>query len=403
MQLEKIFEKYGITEYWLIKHNIKVSEFTLSYGIKEVNGTEEYINDLYYIYDNGLYNLSFGIIDEDQLELLIKKNTDNKEFHIFSPSYKNVYLIEQKNEKNSDECDYISIIESEMEKHKKVNTYIKYKLINDDICLFQNSHEIVKRCNKSFLEIMDMAKFVYVNSENEKLYPGIVENLLQQKIQTNIADVISEATDLPMNIRYIKISAKVFSVIIKLFVGFFNGNLIANNQELIKKEDFGKKMFNENISIENVVEEEMFDSEGMKCTNKYLIKNGVMTNCLNNIYSATVLDLEPGECFYDYDLEKKIIKNNNIYFYYDNTNTNDIIEEAYIDGIKNETIAINYDNGDISFILSGKSNDKMIKYNLNCNIINLINSIVGTEGDYLTEGDMHNQNVIIDLSQIKRI
>ena len=239
----------------------------------------------------------------------------------------------------------------------------------------------------------------YKKYDNLKIKPGFLEKVINSDSQNDIIQNEELFVDV-CEAKYMRIDSKVFSEVLIILEEAFKGFFVMNNQSFIKKNDFGKAICNEKISIKKVVNNYVFDSEGMECKNKYLIKKGILENCLNNIYTASVLKLEPGDSVYNYELGNHVIGAKKLIMEYDKCS--EIVPEAdiYIVQIKKDTISFDFDSGYFQAVFIGKEKNKKIRYMMRCNIIDLLNSIVAViDNNYDT--DSYEKDVILDLGKLK--
>ena len=105
------------------------------------------------------------------------------------------------------------------------------------------------------------------------------------------------------------VGGKVLSEVISIFCELLNGNLIYRHQSLIKPYELKQQLFNENISMTNTpLHENIFDMEGIKCHDKYIIKKGKIVDCFNDLKSANELGMTAGDLFYNPQLKIKQIQ-----------------------------------------------------------------------------------------------
>lgn len=140
-------------------------------------------------------------------------------------------------------------------------------------------------------------KIINFGNDNIPVGYNLYENL--KKLYFNNPNKkfnISNPIDLNNLESIIRFSHDASAQIISLIIPLFNGRNILNNRSYLKKEMLSKKIFKDTISLYddptnlNGQVYFPFDGDGIKCTKKFLIKDGVINDFLNNFEIYSLMD-----------------------------------------------------------------------------------------------------------------
>jgi hypothetical protein len=182
-------------------------------------------------------------------------------------------------------------------------------------------------------------------------------------------------------------------------IASLNGETITLNRIFIKQDWFGKEIFNSAISL-YATPKRSVDDEGSISKNKYIVKNGVLLNCYNNIRSASLLCQQPGNATFNYLTgnmeispdEVAFSHNNKLQYINDCTVADDVID-----------MTVNSETGSTSFGITYTYNNSLFQYTINAAIIDILNGIIGSYGKAQNFGILKLPGVVIDFRLIAEI
>ena len=184
----------------------------------------------------------------------------------------------------------------------------------------------------------------------------------------------------------IVIPSSIMELIYTMLINALFGQLINAGRSFIKAENFQNLLFSPYLTIKDdpyhyLYQDVHFDAEGSLLNNKYLIKEGVLLGCCNDLESASVLNLTAGNLFYDYNKNISMVQATTLVI-----ETHKIIEsnmvDIYIEGIYNGHFDMNIITGILSTSLYGIeiNTGHRYEYTLNISLIDLLKSIIGGYG-----------------------
>jgi hypothetical protein len=173
---------------------------------------------------------------------------------------------------------------------------------------------------------------------------------------------------------------KLFARLLDLLAGSLNGDIIAMNRCFIKSSWINAKVFNENISvIFNPRKSQLFDAEGTLRRKRYLIQNGVLTGCCNNIRSATLLQQVAGNTWFNYFKDEISISQRDIELHCKNR-MRKTREMHFAQAVDND-ILMNIENGFLDFAFTAKRvGEAPCRYVVKMPLVEFFDKIIGVHG-----------------------
>ncbi|MCD6449445.1 MAG: TldD/PmbA family protein [Thermotogaceae bacterium] len=95
------------------------------------------------------------------------------------------------------------------------------------------------------------------------------------------------------------LSPETIAMLFSIGMWSFSGEVVYKKSSFLKKEDIGKKLFSENVSLINDAKNpkfmgaSSFDAEGTNTKRFYVVENGVLKSFFHNLYSAKKLGMSP--------------------------------------------------------------------------------------------------------------
>lgn len=289
--------------------------------------------------------------------------------------------------------DYSDISKYLVSLNKLKNNYPKLKTINSSLLYEKNNISIynekvelkdsISSINISFELIVKEGKNIetkyfniYTNEFNKEI--------IKKELIRNIEDTINRLNAIRVESKNTKIlieNESMFSILTAFGNMFFSKPIRLKTSVLTNK--FGKKVFNRKISIiedptnEDMIENRLFDDEGVKTYYKEIIKNGVFIQKLYNNEEANIEGVKStGNSF----------GVNNMYIKPGSKSLEELIEFMQ-DGVMITSICglhsgINIVTGDFSVqcegykIINGKKAGSIKLFVMTSNIIELLNNVI---------------------------
>lgn len=395
-KIKDVLEIYNVKNYWLIQHSVKV--FNQSYVNKMLEKSEHKIsyNILFFIYDGKLGRIEFDNVSYDTLIYIIKSYIDNNELYCKIKRIPAVFNGYYKKDKYSNNYDIVTKLMSE-----ELNTYLEI----DKNVICENSY--VQDEIKLYYKDKIYNLYRYENNMNI-CFGNHIANSKNKPCIGYIKDIINKKekyipqNNMPIHLKrgIIRISRSIFSFMLNLLMQLFDGEKIVHGDSIITPESFGNQLFKEEITIIDKKYKNHFDAEGIEIKDKILVKKGVICESLNNIKTANILNLEPGNTYFDFFNNTNISKASLVQFNYD-CNKKDIIEsDVYLYDITDVQVIIDNDTGIVCMNFIGINNVNQInKYYINENIFKLFNCIISIEGEYLECNNCFIPEIIVDMEE----
>lgn len=405
--IKRYFGLINVKNFRIIEHNI--IEYTIIQKDDHKTKTEKSIYFVIIIFENEdrIYKIEIPSCDNETLFDILNQIIKDKLSWV---SY-SINLEAQLTAKNNEILgQYKSIAEYE----KEINYYLSEFLNRKRYTLIAMNSKYIRHISKVYFSNAHCEQnynehsleLHICNNKKEESYllgsNNILEELLKEINSPSIAPSIEiqKYEDFKGNVL---MPTTIMETIFLVLTFALNGHLISAGRSFIKSEHFMQPIASSYFTMVDdpscsMYKNSEFDAEGSLLTKKYLIKNGILTDCLNDIESAFALKLKPGNAFINYNNRHVQIAASTIFIKVDKImNIEDV--DIVVEGVYNQQISIDIMTGNLNFLLYGrdKRQEERRIYRMDTNIIELMQKIIGAYGDLSSNARYVMPNIVIHI------
>ncbi len=396
-------EKLHISDYWVVIHDIKKYDCDYAFGQLKESTYIQKRNVLFFVKNNKLGKIQFSDVTEEALTKMVDDYLKNGLYHSRDITYrKELTSASVKKYNNVNFEEQIKCIKFEVEQKANegyMGLVIKDVYVLDKKVIYYDGEIIEEEKENNWVQIYFTSPYIMVAYGEELPGRGMLDDLIERnKLTTQNSSIDIK------NVEYkkLKFSQEAFSAICRLLVICLNGLNIVKKCSIFCKEDFGTQIFRKEISItdnpfvfDNTV---VHDDEGIVLKIKKIVNNGILEECLNNIFSAGILNLTAGNCYYNHLLKTDIVEPSKIYFEYKSKSHTSHNYDAYIFKILDNNVILDGKTGNIEFSCMGLDNkQEYVQCMISTNLIEFFNGIVATGNEYSEYNDCIVPEVIVHL------
>lgn len=412
-KIDKLFKIYNIKRYKIVEHKIdkiNLNGNQLNENTRTISTTNK--NIIYFDYMGGLGKLEVELFDIMSIKYLINSCIKNKLLNydlninkIFTdinttgkqkiieeirgkPNIKNIELwLKKAIQKATKECLYNNYT-------YKFIFYMHSKSIYGDLGLYERTSSIK---NDLYIEVTYQDEVYYEKYDNIKLYDEIKLKPFVKENDTNTIQYKVLEDILSGNVR---ISSYVLKKIFSLLPDVFNYTNIISNKVFIKSNDMNKKLFNIDIDIiDDPIHNKNnnYDDTGNLVSKIHLINKGVIKNLYVDEFSDDLFSETNGNVYFTRDNKNMNVSSSFIIINFNLPKRDNYT--IYIDEITEDEFYFDYYTGNIKMSLIGekKYTQNRYKYNIEYNIVDLLNSAISISTDNIDMGDFSIPDVIFSI------
>lgn len=414
--IKKMLEELGIDEYRILRHRFSVSTFTAFMESEVVFDKDSFktIEFIYLVFNyNGLlHKVTLPPAGEDAATMLINNCIKYNRCSIRPPS-NHPRIENRKNTERSFQVDPKSIkaqinmgLTICAEKGGLSHLSLTHTYICHHLNLFTPYEEYEQSTNRHhiFLRWEDADGFsnemLEARNSMERGYEDIINSLSRDCV---VQEIDPSALSFKHLSGLILFKADVLKLFFELLSDCLNGYNISIDSVFVRKEDFGKKFFDAQITITDnplLDCQVVIDDEGSPLVSKCLIDEGILTQCLNDLNSATLLNQSAGNAVYS-ESKKSIEIKRSFWDVAIIPSTADYVPDIRVIGVENDFIYLDAETGYMSCTIIGLDvkQNTYYKFCLAENFVNFMNRILCSTGDVKVLERMRLTDAILNFSE----